>query len=77
MAYAVIVCSKCKTAKIVDPSKRTTMCFRCGKKIQLDKKNLLYLTEDLSKAQNALGIINAEQEGHQEEFKTFLKTLKK
>ena len=77
MTYAVIICSKCKAAKIIDPSKRTTTCFRCGKKIQIDKMNFLYATEDLQKAQTALGIINAEQEGRKEEFKTFLKNIKK
>jgi len=77
MTYAVIVCSNCNATKIIDPSKRTTTCFRCGKKILLEKKHLLYTTEDLQKAQTALGIINAEQQGHKEEFKTFLKTIKK
>ena len=73
MTYAVIVCSGCKAAKIVDTSKKTTTCFRCGKQIQLEQRAFLYVSEDLDKARTALGLINAEQDGKQEEFKTFFR----
>ncbi len=77
MTYAVIVCSGCKAAKIVDTSKKTTSCFRCGKHMQIEHRAFLYVSETLEHAQNALGLFQAEQDGNKEAFKTFLKTTKK
>jgi hypothetical protein len=77
MSYAVIVCSGCKAGKIVDTSKRTTTCFRCGKHIQLHSREFLYVSETLAQAQDALGIVLARHDGKLEEFKTFMKTTNK
>jgi transposase-like protein len=77
MTYAVIVCPRCNTAKIVDTSKRTTTCFTCKKHITLEKQTFLYETNTLEKAQQALGLVNAEKDGKKEEFKVFLRTKNK
>jgi len=72
MTYAVIVCSRCNTAKIIETSKKTTTCFTCNKHLQIDKLTFFYTSNDLVKAQQALGLVNAEKDGRGEEFKTFL-----
>ena len=71
--YAVIICTKCKRPKIIETGKKTTLCQQCGKKIDLSKISFIFQTNNLSEAQQVIGQINAEKNGHLKEFKTFLK----
>jgi len=71
--YAVVICKHCKKPKITETNQKTTTCPHCGKKIDLSKTMFIKQTNNLSEAQQALGQINAENDDHLDEFKTFLK----
>ena len=73
MKYGAIVCPKCKKAKGVVLSHKTTKCVRCNKVIVIEKVKILYKTESEAKLRFALGLINAEQDGNLEEFKKTMK----
>jgi hypothetical protein len=59
MRFGVIVCPRCKRAKGVDLSSKTTKCIRCGKSLQLSKLKILYETESQEKLRQAIGVMNA------------------
>ncbi len=69
MKYGVIVCTKCKKAKGVDLSFKTTKCIRCNKVIKLDKVRILYKTNSEQKLRSYLGLVNADLDGKLEEFR--------
>lgn len=60
MKFGVIVCPRCRNAKVVDLSFKTTTCFRCNKKITLDKVKILYKSDSEQEIRKAIGIINVE-----------------
>jgi hypothetical protein len=73
MEFGVIVCPKCKKAKGVNLSSKTTKCLHCRRVISLDKVKILYKTESRQKLQNALGLINADMDGRLADFKKLIK----
>ena len=73
MKFGIVVCPKCKKAKVVDLSCKTTKCYRCGKVLKLEKLKILYETDSEDKVRQALGLVNAEMDGKFEEFKEIMK----
>ena len=72
MKFGIIVCPRCKKAKGVNLSSKTTKCLCCGRVLKLDKLKILYKTESRPRLQNALGMINADLDGRLEEFKKLI-----
>jgi Domain of unknown function (DUF5817) len=58
MRFGIIVCPRCKNSKVVDLSFKTTACFRCNKKIDLDKVNILFKSNSDEEIRKAIGEIN-------------------
>jgi PHP family Zn ribbon phosphoesterase len=73
MKFGIVVCSRCKKAKVVDLSRETTKCHRCGKVLRLEKLRILYETDSEHKVRQALGLVNAEMDGKLEEFKGIMR----
>jgi hypothetical protein len=69
MRYGVIVCPKCKRAKGVDLSNKTTRCLACGKVLTLKNLNIKYKTNSEEELRRAIGLVNAEIDGKAEDFK--------
>jgi len=69
MKFGIIVCPKCKKAKGVILSYKTTKCNRCGKVLNLGKIKILYKTNSEQKLRHSLGLINAELDGQLDHFK--------
>lgn len=73
MKFGVIVCPKCKRAKGVDLSYKTTRCIRCGKVLKLENLKIFYETNSQGELQNAIGHMNAKLDGKLEEFRNVIK----
>jgi len=73
MKYGIFVCTRCKKAKVVDLSCKTSKCHRCGKILKLEKLKIWYETDSENKVRQALGLFNAEMDGRLEEFKGIMK----
>ena len=73
MKFGIVVCPRCKKAKVVDLSCKTAKCHRCGKVLKLEKLRILYETDSEHKVRQALGLVNAEMDGRLEEFKGIMK----
>jgi transposase-like protein len=73
MKFGIVVCPRCKKAKVVDLFCKTTKCHRCGKVLKLEKLKILYETDSEHKVRQALGLVNAEMDGRLEEFKGILR----
>ncbi|MDH7507279.1 MAG: hypothetical protein QHH15_05810 [Candidatus Thermoplasmatota archaeon] len=58
MRYGVIVCPRCRNSKVVDLSFKTTTCFRCNKKITLNKVRILFESNSEKEIRKAIGLIN-------------------
>jgi len=71
--FGIVVCPKCKKAKAVELSCKTTKCIRCGKVLILDKLNIFYKTDSEQKLRHSLGLLNAEMDGKLEEFTKLMK----
>ena len=69
----VFVCPKCKQAKGVDLSFKTTKCTFCGKILRLDRLKIFYKTDSQEKLRQAIGLVNANLDGKLEDFKELLK----
>ena len=51
MKYAVIVCPKCKThVQIIEYGVKSTVCQRCGSRLDLKKLKIWHTTTDLDGA---------------------------
>jgi PHP family Zn ribbon phosphoesterase len=74
MKFGIVVCSKCKKAKVVDLSCKTTRCPRCGKILMLDNRVVLYKTDSLEKLRKILGVVNAQLDGKLDDFKRLLES---
>lgn len=61
--YGIIVCTKCKFAKVVDLSNKSTKCNHCGKNLKISKMKIHYKTDSQSEASWAVGRINAKVRG--------------
>ena len=60
MKYGIIVCSKCKMAKGVILTNKTTRCNRCGRLIDLNKVSILFKTNNHIDLINHIGKINSQ-----------------
>ena len=58
MKFGIIVCPRCRNSKVVNLSCKTTTCFRCNKRIDLDKVKILYKSNSEQEIRQAIGIIN-------------------
>ena len=58
MKFGIIVCIRCKKAKIVDLSFKTTKCINCGKILNLDKVKIFYKDDSQYKLREILGLFN-------------------
>ncbi|PSG97327.1 hypothetical protein BRD56_06610 [Thermoplasmatales archaeon SW_10_69_26] len=63
MGYLVVGCSGCGTPRVAEADKSTAQCPRCGTTIQLDKARIHARTDELAKAQDAVGQVNAQRAG--------------
>jgi hypothetical protein len=63
MRLGVIVCPKCKQAKGIDLSKKTTRCPRCGSLLNVTKLTIFYETESQDELRQAIGRLNAKLDG--------------
>ncbi len=83
--YGVIVCSSCRTAKIVDLNDETSECHKCGERLTLKKMKIHYRTDSRKEASWVIGRLNAkmrggelpEQEENEEENDPYLKASEK
>jgi len=73
MRFGVIVCPKCKRAKGVDLSYKTTKCIKCNKTLEIKGMKILYKTNSEIELRQKLGLINAELDGNLEEFTNLMK----
>ncbi|MCK4902543.1 MAG: hypothetical protein KAS76_04225 [Thermoplasmatales archaeon] len=73
MKYGIIVCPKCKSAKGVILTNKTTKCNRCSKTLVFEKMRILYKTDSQQKLRSSLGLVNAEIDGKLKKFKRQLK----
>ena len=60
MKFGIIVCPKCKKAKAVNLSNKTTKCFRCNKIYQIAKMKIFYKSNSEIIIRQEIGRINAE-----------------
>ena len=58
MKYGIIVCPRCRNSKVVDLFYKTTTCFRCNKKIDLNKVKILYKSNSEEEIRKAIGDLN-------------------
>ena len=72
MKFGIVVCPRCKKAKVVDLSCKTTKCHRCGKVLRLEHLRILHKSNSDQKIRQALGLVNAEMDGRFEEFKELM-----
>jgi len=70
--FGIVVCPKCKKAKIVDLSCKTNKCHRCGKVLRLEHLIILHKSNSDQKIRQVLGLVNAEMDGRLEEFKELI-----
>ncbi len=75
MKFGIIVCPKCKKAKVVNLSCKTSRCYRCNEIFTFEKLKIQYKTDSEQKARLALGLINAEIDGKLDEYKEIMKEL--
>ena len=58
MKFGIIICPRCRNSKVVDLSCKTTICFRCNKRIDLNKIKILYKSNSEQEIRQAIGFIN-------------------
>ena len=75
MKFGIVVCPKCKKAKVVNLSCKTSRCYRCNEILTFDSLKIWYKTDSEQKARLALGIVNAEIDGRLDEYKEIMKEL--
>jgi len=73
MRFGIVVCPKCKKAKGINLSCKTTRCIRCDKLLMLEKLRILYKADSKQKLRQTLGLINAEMDDRLKEFKELQK----
>jgi hypothetical protein len=67
----VVVCSKCKHAKGVGLSSKTTKCTHCGTILHVKKLKIFYTTDSQKDLRYAVGRVNAEVDGKPGVFPIF------
>ena len=75
MKFGIIVCPKCKKAKVVNLSCKTSRCYRCNEIFTFENLKIQYKTDSEQKARLDLGIVNAEIDGRLGEYKEIMKEL--
>ena len=60
MRYGIVVCPKCRNAKLVDLKYNTTKCNRCNKILKLNNLVILYKSNSQSAIRAKIGEINRE-----------------
>jgi len=70
--FAVIICPKCKRAKIIEQDKQTTTCPYCNTTHKLKNIRMYYQTNDQEKARKIVGLIHAKQDNKQDEVAELL-----
>jgi transposase-like protein len=73
MKFGIVVCPRCKNAKAVDLSYKTTKCHRCGKILSLEKLRIWYKSDSNQKIRQVLGLVNAKMDSKFEEFKELMR----
>lgn len=63
MSYLVVGCSGCGTPRVAEADKTTADCPRCGTTIRLETARIHARTDELAKAQDAVGQVNAQRAG--------------
>ena len=61
MKFGIIVCFRCKNAKIVNLSFKTTKCINCGKILNLDKLKIFFKDDSQHKLREILGAFNKDK----------------
>jgi ssDNA-binding Zn-finger/Zn-ribbon topoisomerase 1 len=59
MRLGIVVCPKCKQAKGIDLSKKTSRCPRCGRVLHIKKLKIFYETDSQEQLRQAVGSLNA------------------
>ena len=76
MKYGIIVCPKCKKAKGINLTQKTTKCIRCNKTLIINKIKICYKTDSEQKMRQVIGLINAKIIGDFSNFKQLLNSKK-
>jgi len=58
MKFGIIVCPRCRNSKVVDLSYKSSICFRCNKRIDLNKVKILYKSSSGQEIRKAIGYMN-------------------
>ena len=61
MRYGVVVCPRCRNAKIADLSFKTTRCVRCNKLLHVDKLRILAKSNSQQVLREVIMKINMEK----------------
>lgn len=59
MSYLVLSCTGCGSPRVAQAANKTANCPRCGTTIQIDNAQVHARTDELAKARDAVGQINA------------------
>ncbi len=57
--FAVVVCSHCKNAFIMEPGHKTVSCRSCNKRIEAARLKIFFASDDFKEAQAARGSVVA------------------
>ncbi len=58
MKFGIIVCPRCRNSKVVNLFYKTTTCFRCNKRIDLNEVKILYKSNSEQEIRKAIGCLN-------------------
>ncbi|MEF8848957.1 MAG: DUF1922 domain-containing protein [Candidatus Thermoplasmatota archaeon] len=77
MKFGIIVCPKCRRAKAIKLTCKTTRCPFCNHTIKISKRKIFHKTDSRKEIQNAIGLVNADIDGRYDDFKKQLEEKKK
>jgi hypothetical protein len=60
MKLGIVICPRCKQAKGIHLSYKTTKCFRCRKVLTIKNLKIFFKTDSQEKLRQAIGTINFE-----------------
>jgi hypothetical protein len=67
-ALLLVACSRCKTPRLAKRGAKTASCGQCGRSIDLVHARILFESDSLEEAQDALGRANARRAGREGEY---------